>query len=140
MNKEGDCIGCTQALNKVGGGFTDEDESRLKAFTQQVSIALENAKLFEDVTKERAYNHSMLASMSNGVITINEEGVIATCNKAGCTILKTRRDDIIGSKASDFFKEDRMWINEKIEECSENKENIISVSYTHLTLPTKLEV
>ena len=82
MNKEGDCIGCTQALNKVGGGFTDEDESRLKAFTQQVSIALENAKLFEDVTKERAYNHSMLASMSNGVITINEEGVIATCNKA----------------------------------------------------------
>ena len=125
MNKEGDCIGCTQALNKVGGGFTDEDESRLKAFTQQVSIALENAKLFEDVTKERAYNHSMLASMSNGVITINEEGVIATCNKAGCTILKTRRDDIIGSKASDFFKEDRMWINEKIEECSENKDNII---------------
>ena len=125
MNKEGDCIGCTQALNKVGGGFTDEDESRLKAFTQQVSIALENAKLFEDVTKERAYNHSMLASMSNGVITINEEGVIATCNKAGCTILKARRDDIIGSKASDFFKEDRMWINEKIEECSENKENII---------------
>ena len=71
-----------RALNKVGGGFTDEDESRLKAFTQQVSIALENAKLFEDVTKERAYNHSMLASMSNGVITINEEGVIATCNKA----------------------------------------------------------
>ena len=125
MNKEGDCIGCTQALNKVGGGFTDEDESRLKAFTQQVSIALENAKLFEDVTKERAYNHSMLASMSNGVITINEEGVIATCNKAGCTILKTNRNDIIGSKASDFFKEDRMWINEKIEECSENKENII---------------
>jgi len=125
MNKEGDCIGCTQALNKVGGGFTDEDESRLKAFTQHVSIALENAKLFEDVTKERAYNHSMLASMSNGVITINEEGVIATCNKAGCTILKTNRNDIIGSKASDFFKEDRMWINEKIEECSENKENII---------------
>ena len=125
MNKEGDCIGCTQALNKVGGGFTDEDESRLKAFTQQVSIALENAKLFEDVTKERAYNHSMLASMSNGVITINEEGVIATCNKAGCIILKTNRNDIIGSKASDFFKEDRMWINEKIEECSENKENII---------------
>ena len=25
MNKEGDCIGCAQALNKVGGGFADED-------------------------------------------------------------------------------------------------------------------
>ena len=51
VNKEGVCIGCTQALNKVGGGFTEEDESRLKAFTQQVAIALENAKLFEDVAK-----------------------------------------------------------------------------------------
>ena len=73
INKDGDCIGCTQALNKKGGGFTEEDESRLKAFTQQVSIALENAKLFEDVAKERAYNHSMLTSMSNAVITINDE-------------------------------------------------------------------
>ena len=40
MNKDGICIGCTQVLNKSGGGFTDEDESRLKAFTQQVAIAL----------------------------------------------------------------------------------------------------
>ena len=88
INKEGECIGCTQALNKKGGGFTDEDESRLKAFTQQVAIALENAKLFEDVAKERAYNHSMLTSMSNAVITIDDEGKIITCNKAGLKILK----------------------------------------------------
>ena len=27
INKDGDCIGCTQALNKKGGGFTEEDES-----------------------------------------------------------------------------------------------------------------
>ena len=86
INKDGKCIGCTQALNKKGGGFTDEDESRLKAFTQQVAIALENAKLFEDVAKERAYNHSMLTSMSNAVITINDEGKIITCNKAGLKI------------------------------------------------------
>ena len=44
-------IGCTQVLNKKGGRFTEEDESRLKAFTQQVAIALENAKLFDDVSK-----------------------------------------------------------------------------------------
>ena len=50
-NKNGKVIGCTQVLNKKGGKFTDEDESRLKAFTQQVAIALENAKLFDDVSK-----------------------------------------------------------------------------------------
>ena len=56
-NKDGKVIGCTQVLNKKGGKFTDEDESRLKAFTQQVAIALENAKLLmmyqnqENITK-----------------------------------------------------------------------------------------
>ena len=122
INKDGDCIGCTQALNKKGGGFTDEDESRLKAFTQQVSIALENAKLFEDVAKERAYNHSMLTSMSNAVITINDEGKIITCNKSGLKILKIRDTDILGKTAEEFFTNGRSWILDRIKHCEEEKE------------------
>ena len=125
VNKEGNCIGCTQALNKTGGGFTEEDESRLKAFTQQVAIALENAKLFEDVAKERAYNHSMLASMSNAVITIDEEEKITTCNKAGLKIFKVAASDIIGKSAEGFFSEGRLWMLEKIQQCNETREDII---------------
>ncbi len=123
INKDGKCIGCTQSLNKKGGGFTDEDESRLKAFTQQVSIALENAKLFEDVAKERAYNDSMLTSMSNAVITINDEGKIITCNKAGLKILKIRVGDIIGKTSDDFFTNGRSWILDKIKATEESKED-----------------
>ena len=122
INKEGECIGCTQALNKKGGAFTDEDESRLKAFTQQVAIALENAKLFEDVAKERAYNHSMLTSMSNAVITIDDEGKIITCNKAGLKILKIRTTDIINKTSDEFFTNGRSWILDKIKLCEESKE------------------
>ena len=122
INKDGECIGCTQALNKKGGGFTEEDESRLKAFTQQVSIALENAKLFEDVAKERAYNHSMLTSMSNAVITINDEGKIITCNKSGLKILKIRDTDILGKTVEEFFTNGRSWILERIKECEEQKD------------------
>ena len=123
INKDGECIGCTQALNKKGGGFTYEDESRLKAFTQQVAIALENAKLFEDVSKERAYNHSMLTSMSNAVITIDGEGKITTCNKAGLRILKVQSFDIVGKMAEEFFTNGRSWILEKIKNCEETKQN-----------------
>ena len=126
-NKEGECIGCTQVLNKKGGGFTDEDESRLKAFTQQVSIALENAKLFEDVSKERAYNHSMLTSMSNAVITIDADGVIITCNKAGLKILQVQSREILGNKAEEFFSEGRSLIAEKIKTCEETKNSDLIV-------------
>jgi adenylate cyclase len=123
INKDGECIGCTQVLNKKGGSFTDEDESRLKAFTQQIAIALENAKLFEDITKERAYNHSMLTSMSNSVITIDNEGKIITCNKAGLKFLKIRSVDIVGKTSEEFFATAPSWILEKVKNCAETKES-----------------
>ena len=121
-NKNGKVIGCTQVLNKKGGKFSDEDESRLKAFTQQVAIALENAKLFDDVSKSRKYNESMLSSMSNGVITIDGDGKIVTCNKSGLKIFKVNEKNLIGLDSSKFFIEKNQWIEEKINLVRDSKE------------------
>jgi adenylate cyclase len=114
VNKHGKVIGVTQALNKRGGPFTAEDEARLKAFTAQVSIALENAKLFDDVQNMRNYNQSMLESMSNGVVTLGEDGRIQTCNAAGYRILKAREADIIGKTAGEFFTGPNAWVVERL--------------------------
>src|SRR6202042_2931598 len=64
-NKHGKAIGVTQVINKIGGTFTQDDEVRLKAFTAQISIALENAKLFEDIQNIKNYNEGILESMTN---------------------------------------------------------------------------
>ncbi|MBF0419670.1 MAG: GAF domain-containing protein [Magnetococcales bacterium] len=114
-NKEGRTIGVTQMLNKRGGAFTQEDESRLKAFTAQVAIALENAKLFEDIQRMKNYNESVLESMTNGVITINEDGVIATANAASLKILQVASGDVLKKPAKDFFA-GNVWILEKVEQ------------------------
>ena len=127
INKEGKVIGCTQVLNKSGGKFTEEDESRLKAFTQQVAIALENAKLFEDVSKSRKYNESMLSSMSNGVITIDSEDKIVTCNKSGLKILRINDSEILKKPSKEFFSASKSWIFEKIKNVNESREPEIIV-------------
>ncbi|TRZ86858.1 GAF domain-containing protein [bacterium] len=114
INKVGKIIGVTQVLNKRSGPFTAEDESRLKAFTAQVSIALENAKLFDDVQNMKNYSESMLESMPNGVITLNEDGKIVTCNAAGFRILQLAPEAILKRKAADFFTGANAWIIEKI--------------------------
>jgi adenylate cyclase len=119
INKDGKIIGVTQVLNKRSGSFTAEDESRLKAFTAQVSIALENAKLFDDVQNMKNYSESMLESMSNGVITLNEEGRIVTCNTAGLRILRIGADEILRRAAGDFFVGDNAWILQKIHHVEE---------------------
>ncbi len=113
-NKAGKVIGVTQVLNKRGGVFTADDEARLKAFTSQISIGLENAKLFDDVQAIKNYNESILESMTNGVITLNGEGKIVTCNAAGCRLLKTSAVAMVNQPADGFFVGDNAWLVEKI--------------------------
>jgi len=122
-NKTGKVIGVTQALNKRGGPFTEEDEQRLKAFTAQVSIALENAKLFDDVQNMKNYNESMLESMSNAVITLDEDGKVVTCNKAGLSILAVKPDEIIGQLAEEFFEGPNQWIYDKVQQVDDTQES-----------------
>tara|TARA_B100002051_G_C16728807_1_gene636927 strand:- start:1394 stop:2626 length:1233 start_codon:yes stop_codon:yes gene_type:complete len=71
--------------------------------------------------------------MTNAVITINDEGKIITCNKAGLKILKIRSSDIIGKTAEEFFTNGRSWILEKIKDCEESKED-------ELLMDTEFEV
>ncbi len=127
INKKGKTIGVIQLLNKRRGPFTDEDEARLKTFTAQVSIALENAKLFDDVQNMKNFNEGMLQSMSNGVITINEDGKITTCNAAGLKIMSIRKEDILNCQAEDFFKNSNAWVMEKIKRIDEVGESDITM-------------
>jgi adenylate cyclase len=120
-NKHGKVIGVTQVLNKRGGPFTGEDESRLRAFTAQISIALENAKLFADVQNMKNYNEAMLESMSNAVITLDESEKIATCNAAGLRILRVNLQQIMHKPAADFFAGSNAWIPEKLKRVADTQ-------------------
>lgn len=121
VNKHGKVIGVTQVLNKRGGPFTSEDESRLRAFTAQISIALENAKLFADVQNMKNYNEAMLESMSNAVITLDDGEKIATCNAAGLRILKVHPSQILNRPAAEFFSGSNGWLLEKLRRVSETQ-------------------
>jgi adenylate cyclase len=127
INKHGSIIGVTQALNKTGGPFSIEDESRLKAFTAQVAIALENAKLFDDVQKIKNYNENMLESMSNGVITLDERDTIVTCNSAGARIVKLAPSAILGRGAVEFFAGKNAWVIERIRKVQAEKVASVAV-------------
>jgi adenylate cyclase len=62
MNRSRQCVGTLQAMNKKGGDFDENDLELLTAASYYVTIALENARLYEDLkaldkAKERAINH-----------------------------------------------------------------------------------
>lgn len=123
VNKAGKVIGVTQVLNKRGGPFTSEDEARLKAFTAQLAISLESARLFDQVQQVKNYNESMLQSMTNGVITLNESGSVVTCNAAGLRILKTTPGEILNRKSEEYFTGPNAWVVERIKAVEESLKN-----------------
>lgn len=122
VNKTGKIIGVTQVLNRKGGAFTKGDESRLKAFTAQISIALENANLFNDIQTMKNYNESMLESMSNGVITLDDTGRIVTCNGAGLRILQKKEKEIIQQRSETFFIGHNTWVLDRVLQTRETGE------------------
>jgi adenylate cyclase len=113
-NKEGRIIGVTQVLNKKGGPFTNTDERRLASFSSQASVAIENAQLFEEVLNMRNYNESMLESMSNGVISLDAEGLIVKANTAALNMLKVPGGLLTGRPAAEYFIGPNEWVARSI--------------------------
>jgi adenylate cyclase len=122
QNKQGKVIGVTQVLNKQGGPFTAEDETRLRAFSAKISLGLENAKLFADIQNMKNYNESILESMSSAVITLDEAGKIVTCNSAGSRMLGVPVSAIIGKTVAEFFTGTNVWVKEKVDRVNQSQQ------------------
>ena len=123
FSKAGKAIGVSQVLNKRGGAFNAEDEKRLAAFTSQISMGIENAKLFDDVQSQMNYSQSILSSMHDAVLTLDENGVIKTCNPAGLRILKIPHEAaVLEQQACVLFGGPNEWLLKKLEAVNENEE------------------
>ena len=123
FNKEGKTIGVSQVLNKRGGSFNSEDEKRLAAFTSQISMGIENAKLFDDVQNQKNYSESILSSMHDAVLTLEETGIIKTCNSAGLRILKIPiLSEVVGKNCKEILTQSNSWLLQKLESVKEVEE------------------
>jgi adenylate cyclase len=140
VNKLGKTIGVTQVLNKKGGPFTAEDEKRLKVFTAQLAISLENAKLFDDIQNMKNYNEGVLQSMSNGVVTLNEDGRIVTCNRAGLRILRVAAKEILNRLVSEFFTGVNAWVLDRIAEVETTLQPVITMDAELIAAADRLSV
>lgn len=109
-DRRGQPIGVMQLLNKAGGPFTDRDEARLKAFSAQAAVALENAKLFQDVLQLKNYNEGILKSLSNGVATVDSDLVVTKINEAALRILGHVEEHLVGRAVTQIFSNANNWI------------------------------
>ncbi|MEH1871256.1 GAF domain-containing protein [Nostoc sp.] len=87
FNSANELIGVTQLINKQQSSFTASDEEFMRAFNIQAGVALENARLFENVLLEKQYQKDILQSLSDAVISTDMAGRIVTINDAALVLL-----------------------------------------------------
>jgi len=134
INKHGVKIGVTQVLNKRGGAFSRQDERKLASFSAQASIAIENAKLFNEVLNAQHYSESILRSLSNGVISVNNMRRIEKCNGIALRILGAEESQVIGKYADITFTGDNHWMVDSLRRviATNDSDNFIDTEITNL--------
>jgi adenylate cyclase len=115
IDRTGERLGVVQVLNKRGGQFTQVDIRRLKAFSADIAVALENARLFSDVLALKNYNESILKSLSNGVVTLDRLCVIVKVNEAAQRILGLSSEALVDRPAQQVFGNLNAWITRSLE-------------------------
>jgi adenylate cyclase len=96
LNRDGEIIGVTEVMNKRTGVFEKEDEELLRALTAEISVALENAQLFERTVSMKNYLESIHESISNSILTLDNHHQIITANRAAIKLFRRAPEALHG--------------------------------------------
>jgi len=97
--------------NKMTGkSFSDEELEILSVAANYISIAIDNAFLYEEVSVQKKHHENILRNVPSGVITVDQEGRITTFNKMAEQILGLSAKNVggksiqkIGSQFADII-------------------------------------
>ena len=97
---------CNKETRRGVVEFSMEDLGLLSALCNQAAVAMDNAKLFKEISQAKQFNESILGSIATGVITLDQMGEIDSVNQAGQKIIKKEKEDILGNHYMFLFEKD----------------------------------
>ncbi|NBU59908.1 MAG: GAF domain-containing protein [Betaproteobacteria bacterium] len=134
VGKKGQRIGVVEVLNKEGGPFSAKDEIRLKAFAAEIGISLDNSRLFDEVRQVSNYNESILKSVANAIITLNENGFVASVNEAARELLQLEEGSLVGKSICPTIEgslgNQNPWIIEALVRARDSGNRQINIDHT----------
>ena len=111
-------IGVAEAMNKIGeGGFSERDLELFVGLSHQIAIALENARLYEEmvelygrISKEKSKMEAILEGMVEGVVVLDPESHLLLFNQRAKEIFQIVQVGQDGSvitenKSWDYFQQ-----------------------------------
>ncbi|GAC1422935.1 MAG: hypothetical protein NVS4B1_20140 [Ktedonobacteraceae bacterium] len=108
----GVCIGAVYVDSRINANlFGPKHRDMINAFCNQAAIAIDNARLFADLNKaiqrvseDKKYMDNIFASIANGVITTDSDGMVTTFNGAAAMILNLNPELVVGKHYEQAFQ------------------------------------
>jgi adenylate cyclase len=142
IKSKGRLTGIIYVDNRIRSGiFTEDERDLLAAFADQAAIAIENARLFENLNRTLAEVNELknlmdkvFDSIASGVVALNTKGEITLCNKAAEAILERDSEQLIGRKLEDTLPGLNKILESYISQVYQLKQNLIGIELeTRLT-------
>jgi len=103
ISKE-EMIGIIALGNKLSGEiFTSEDLGLLGTLASQTAVALDNARLYNEVVDMKDYSEEILRSMVDGVITVDNHGKVVTYNSMAEKITGRKFAEVMGKTCEEVW-------------------------------------
>jgi PAS domain S-box-containing protein len=103
MVVKGRTIGVIELLNKRDGNFTEDEAYRLMRMATTIGVAIENARLFQEVANGRDRLEAILNSTNDGILMADMHGTILTANPMAAQLLGEPRDAMIGRRLNELL-------------------------------------
>lgn len=89
-------IGLVFIFRSYRGVFSSNDRALLQSFVDQAAIAVQNAQLYTQVTREKQRLDALLDSTADGILILLPDHTIERCNPAFCRLWGESVADIQG--------------------------------------------
>ncbi|HTO93935.1 MAG TPA: ATP-binding protein, partial [Bacteroidota bacterium] len=87
--------------------FTTKQAELVEAFGNQISVALNNAQLFERLKQSEKQYIDLFENAPDIYLSVSRGHVVLGCNTTGAAMLRTRKEDLTGKPFELLFAEDR---------------------------------
>ena len=143
LQVKGEITGVIYTDNRFRAGiFTEATRNLLQAFTNQAAVAIENARLFEnvrstleEVTGLKNLMDNVFASIASGVITSDIEDKIVMCNRATVEILGQQRDKLVGHDLMEILPPLDKELPSKVKEVRDSDHEMIGLEVNSIIYP-----
>ena len=97
--------GIVIVASKAADAFSRKELDQMSAFANQISVALENATLFEQLRNSEERYMDLFEHSPDMYHIVNREGIIISCNQTEADRLGYRKDEIVGHAALNLYPE-----------------------------------